>query len=281
VLRYDTRGAGLSQKIRPPLAIDSMVDDLVALLDALDITGKVALAGIAVGGAIALHTAALCPQRVAAAVVSSPAISIPSDRRPALLARVEKMEREGLRAVIDTLDLGYPPELRDNAQRFAAFRARWLGGDPISYGAIYRMLAGMDLAPELPRIACPILVIAGTLDRTRPPLWSSRWHVRFPARATSYSRRDTMRRYRRPNYTSERSMSFSTRFVRSPTAWSACQGSLWLETRERHRCRAPAQLRNFSPDARSTRRAVDTPLRSKGTARTCPGDNTTVRHHWC
>jgi 3-oxoadipate enol-lactonase len=116
VLRYDTRGAGLSQKIRPPLAIDSMVDDLVALLDELGIAGKVALAGIAVGGAIALHTAALCPQRV------------------------------------------------------AAFRARWLGGDPISYGAIYRMLAGMDLAPELPRIACPVLVIAGTLDRTRPPL---------------------------------------------------------------------------------------------------------------
>jgi 3-oxoadipate enol-lactonase len=87
-----------------------------------------------------------------------------------LLARIEKIEREGLQAVIDTLDLSYPPELRDNAQRFAAFRARWLGGDPISYGAIYRMLAGMDLAPELPRIACPVLVIAGTLDRTRPPL---------------------------------------------------------------------------------------------------------------
>src|SRR5262249_61111643 len=122
VLRYDTRGAGLSQKIRPPLAID-MVDDLVALLDALDIAGKVALAGIAVGGAIALHTAALCPQRVAAAVVSSPAIGVASDRRPALLARVEKIEREGLQAVIDTLDLGYPPELRGNAQRLAALRA--------------------------------------------------------------------------------------------------------------------------------------------------------------
>lgn len=35
VLRYDTRGAGLSQKIRPPLTIDSMADDLVALLDEL------------------------------------------------------------------------------------------------------------------------------------------------------------------------------------------------------------------------------------------------------
>jgi 3-oxoadipate enol-lactonase len=107
VLRYDTRGAGLSQKISPPLAIESMVDDLVARLDELGIAGKVAV--LPSGGAIALHTAARCPQRVAAAVVSSPAIGIASDRRPALLARVEKMEREGLQAVIDTLDLGYPP----------------------------------------------------------------------------------------------------------------------------------------------------------------------------
>jgi 3-oxoadipate enol-lactonase len=169
ILRYDTRGAGLSQKVRGMLTIDAMVDDLVALLDALGIAGKVALAGIAVGGAIALHVAVRFPQRVAAAVVSSPAIGVAPDRRPALLTRVEKMEREGLPAVIDTLDLGYPPELRSDAQLFAAFRARWLGGDPISYGAIYRMLAGMDLQPELARITCPVLVIAGTLDRTRPP----------------------------------------------------------------------------------------------------------------
>jgi pimeloyl-ACP methyl ester carboxylesterase len=60
-------------------------------------------------------------------------------------------------------------ELRGDAQRFAQFRARWLGNDPVSYGAIYRMLIAMDISPELPRIACPTLVIAGALDRTRPP----------------------------------------------------------------------------------------------------------------
>src|SRR5262245_63709785 len=92
VLRYDTRGAGLSQKIRPPLAINSMVDDLVALLDELGIAGKVALAGIAVGGAIALHTAARCPQRVAAAVVSGPATGMPSVGRPHLLPGVGKLD---------------------------------------------------------------------------------------------------------------------------------------------------------------------------------------------
>jgi len=169
ILRYDTRGAGLSQKVRGTLTIDNMVDDLVALVDTLGIAGKIALAGVAVGGAIALHTAVRFPQRVAAVIASSPAIGIAADRRPAVLIRVEKMEREGLHAVLDTLDHGYPPELRGDAQRFASFRARWLGTDPVSFGAIYRMLIGMDLQAELSRVACPVLVIAGALDRVRPP----------------------------------------------------------------------------------------------------------------
>jgi 3-oxoadipate enol-lactonase len=31
------------------------------------------------------------------------------------------------------------------------------------------MLMATDLQPELPRIACPALILAGALDRTRPP----------------------------------------------------------------------------------------------------------------
>jgi 3-oxoadipate enol-lactonase len=169
VLRYDTRGAGLSQKVRGPLSIDTMVDDLAALLDALGIAGRVSLAGVAVGGAIALHAPVRMPQRVAAVVASSPAIGIAPDRRPAVLARVERMEREGMHAVSDSLDSSYPPEMRGDAARFASFRARWLGNDPTSFGAIYRMLAAMDLQPELPHVACPALVLAGALDGTRPP----------------------------------------------------------------------------------------------------------------
>ena len=117
VLRYDTRGAGLSQKLRGALSIDTMVDDLTALMDALGITGKVALAGIAVGGAIALHAAVRVPaaRRGRRSSAARPSASS-ADRRPAVLARVEKMEREGLHAVIDTLDNGYPPELRGDAQ---------------------------------------------------------------------------------------------------------------------------------------------------------------------
>lgn len=169
VLRYDTRGAGLSEKVRGNLTIDTMVADLVALMDALGIVGKVGLVGTAVGGAVALYAAARFPQRIAAVAVSSPAVGIPADRRAAVLVRIERMEREGLRAALDTLDSVYPSELRRHAGRFASFRARWLGSDPASFAAVYRMLAAMDLHDELPLIACPTLVMAGSLDRTRPP----------------------------------------------------------------------------------------------------------------
>lgn len=170
VLRYDTRGAGLSEKVRGTLTFDTMADDLVALLDALGITGKVALAGIAVGGGIALHAAARFPQRVAAVVAGSPAIGITPDRRPGVLARVDAIERGGMRSAAQAShDSGYPPELRADAGRFAAFRARWLGNDPASYAAIYRMLAASDLTDELAALSCPVLVLGGKFDRTRPP----------------------------------------------------------------------------------------------------------------
>jgi 3-oxoadipate enol-lactonase len=169
VLRYDTRGAGLSQKARGTLDIDDMADDIAALLDARGISGKVALAGVAVGGAIALHFASRHAQRTSAVIVGSPATSVAAERRPGLLERVAKVEAGGMAsAVEDSMLGGYAPELRDNAARFASFRARWLGNDPSSYAAVYRMLLGTDLSDEVARLTCPVLVIGGALDRVRP-----------------------------------------------------------------------------------------------------------------
>jgi 3-oxoadipate enol-lactonase len=170
VLRYDTRGAGMSQKVRGELGIDIMADDIAALLDHIGIAGKVALAGIAVGGAIALHFAARYPERASAVAVGSPATGIAPERRPAALERVARMEADGMAfAVEDSMRNGYAPELRGDIRRFERFRARWLGNDPSSYATIWRMLAAVDMQDELARLGCPVLVIGGSLDRVRPP----------------------------------------------------------------------------------------------------------------
>lgn len=170
VIRYDKRGMGFSEKIRGVLKIDTMTDDLIGLLDALGVKQKVPLVGTAVGGAIALHTAVRFPDRIAAVIATSPAISLPAPARAATLERVARFEREGVRTAFEaTANNGYPEELRGDKARFAGFRARWLANDPASFASIYRMLADMDLFPELASIKCPVLVIAGEFDRGRPP----------------------------------------------------------------------------------------------------------------
>jgi 3-oxoadipate enol-lactonase len=170
VLRYDCRGAGLSQKVRGTLAIDTMADDIAALLDHTGVAGSVALAGVAVGGAIALHFAARHPDRTRAIAVGSPATGIAPDRRAAVLEYVAKIEAAGMAfAVEDAMLNGYAPELRGDIKRFERYRARWLGNDPASYATIWRMLAGIDMQGELAKLHCPVLVIGGSLDRVRPP----------------------------------------------------------------------------------------------------------------
>ena len=170
VLRYDTRGAGLSQKVRGELTLDTMVDESQRCSIKLCIAGKVALAGVAVGGAIALHFAARYPARTSAVAVGSPATGIAAARRAGALERLARIEAAGMAfAVEDSMLNGYAPELRGDIGRFERFRTRWLGNDPSSYATIWRMLAAADMQDELARLTCPVLVIGGSLDRVRPP----------------------------------------------------------------------------------------------------------------
>jgi 3-oxoadipate enol-lactonase len=170
VLRYDTRGAGLSEKIHGQVTFDDMADDLAALLDAIGIPGKVALAGTAVGGAIAIHFALRHAARAAALVVTSPATGVAADRRQATLGRAAAAETQGMRGIAEaSVANSYPPEVRHNAEEFRRFRARWLANDPVSFAAINRMLADSAVTDELPRIGCPTLVIGCRHDRLRPP----------------------------------------------------------------------------------------------------------------
>lgn len=170
VLRYDQRGAGLSEKPRGRLTMPQAGNDAVALLDALGIGVPVVAVGTAVGGAVALHLAAAHPGRVRGVVATSPATGIPAAAKRATFDRAETMEREGTRAVVESgLDLGWPPALRDDPALFAACRAQRLGADPFGQAATTRMLAELDMAADLASIACPTLILAGAHDLGRPP----------------------------------------------------------------------------------------------------------------
>lgn len=171
ILRLDTRGAGMSEKIAgDTIGVDDLADDLAALLDFLEIDAPVSVAGCAVGAAVVLSFAARHARRTAAAIVMNPAIGIAEANRAGLLARADTLERLGTRGIVEqSLALGYPEAFRAaDPEHFSLFRTRWLANDPISLRALFRMLARMDLSPLLPAVVCPVLGISGRHDPLRP-----------------------------------------------------------------------------------------------------------------
>lgn len=171
VLRYDCRGFGMSERVRGDLNVTTLADDLAALLDHVGEKQPAVIAGCAVGAAIALVFAARHRERAAGVVAMSPALDMKPEDRPARLSMLETVASEGMRAIMDgALGAGYPQVLRDrNPERFRRFRARWLGNDPESFIAHYRMLIYMDIANELRAIRCPTLGVGGSLDVFRTP----------------------------------------------------------------------------------------------------------------
>jgi len=182
VLRYDQRGFGLSEKTRV-ITMNATVADLVALLDALRITGPVHLAGCAMGAAIGLAFAGRHPARVGRIVAASPATWANVDP-DAARKRIEETERGGVRAVEQSsLAASYPEVMRalDRA-RFERFRLRWLGNDPEAMAAILRMStnSAFDLSADLARITAPTLVIGCSHDGIRTPAMMTKVAAQIP-----------------------------------------------------------------------------------------------------
>jgi 3-oxoadipate enol-lactonase len=169
VLRYDLRGAGLSEKPRAGFAFDDHVNDLGKLLAALEIDTPVHLIGVAAGAALAVSFALKHKRRVGALALCAPALHVDQDRVSYLAGRSELVMREGMRAVADeTLDRSYPPIVRRDEAAYLTYRGRFLANDPVGYAHINMAFAGVNLLDRLPELDHPCLVLAGAHDRLRP-----------------------------------------------------------------------------------------------------------------
>lgn len=165
VIRYDLRGAGMSEKARGTNSIDALAADLAALLDHAGADGPVVVMAAAMGAAVAVRFANRHPARVARMVLIGPALGVPEERREAARQLTDRIDREGMRAIAEAvLPKAFPDELWTSAEAKSLAIARWLGADPEGYAANYRILVEHNLRPELASVACPVLVLAGRFD---------------------------------------------------------------------------------------------------------------------
>jgi len=181
IVRYDQRGAGLSEKVRTPFSMADLAADLEAVIAANRLNPPVWVAGVAAGTAVAVAFAAKAHSGAAALVLCAPALSVEPDRRRYLAERSELAAREGMRAVIDaTLERSFPEVVIRDRSLYENYRARFLANDPVAYGFANRALAESTVDTLVPMVACPCLLLAGAHDGLRPIAQVRALAARFP-----------------------------------------------------------------------------------------------------
>lgn len=168
VMRYDQRGAGLTEKVRQAYSNETAVEDLESLLKELKLDPPYHVVAVAAASTQVLLFGERHPDWVASLVLCNPALGVDPSRAGQLNERADRAEREGMRAVMAiTLEKSYPPELTDR-ETYEEYRGRYLGNDPVGFAFANRMLARTNVTSMLPDIKCPTMVVAGRQDTVRP-----------------------------------------------------------------------------------------------------------------
>jgi 3-oxoadipate enol-lactonase/4-carboxymuconolactone decarboxylase len=166
VVRYDTRGHGVSGVSPGDYSVEDLGHDALRLADHLGID-RFGWCGVSLGGMIAQWLAINAPSRVTGVVLAN--TSARPDA-PLLEARRKAVLDGGLGPLIDII-----------LQRF--FSARFLAGDstvvadsrrtvlatdPVGYAGCCAAIRDMNLVDSLGRITCPALIIQGDVDVAFP-----------------------------------------------------------------------------------------------------------------
>jgi pimeloyl-ACP methyl ester carboxylesterase len=161
VIVWDVRGHGQSALPPGPVDADDFHRDLVALLDHLALPRAV-LGGLSMGGHISLRAAARHPERAAALIlIGTPftnsynwyeRLFVPVNRLSQRLMPMSTIARSQARAMSD----------RQEVRAYAQATAGQLSHD--RWVRLWNAVTRMESRADLPRIACPTLILEGEND---------------------------------------------------------------------------------------------------------------------
>lgn len=169
VVTVDLRGHGAS----PPDAdftVEQMADDVAATLDAAGIS-RVAVAGLSLGGSVALAFAAGYTHRTQSLALIDTTAWYGPDAARQWAQRAARADADGMRSLSgfqldrwfsDSFRRDHPELCHDLLERFAS-------NDLASYKATCRALGALDLRDRVTGLPVPTLVLVGSDDAATPP----------------------------------------------------------------------------------------------------------------
>ncbi|MBI2853121.1 MAG: alpha/beta fold hydrolase [Chloroflexi bacterium] len=197
---YDIRGHGQTEFPEGELSTELWIDDLYAILKALDIE-ETYLLGHSMAGGIAARFALAHPGMVKALILSSGLGLIPGgggerseeERLRATAnrqAQLEAIKKEGMTAVSRGRFQGmFSPGFADrNPAAVERYKAVMLQNDPEKYLQVMQRMGNPGASPDLGRISCSVLIIAGEYDSAGITV-AKAVHQAVPGSHSGYSRR--------------------------------------------------------------------------------------------
>lgn len=173
VIAPDLRGFGRSSVTPGTVTMRRFAQDLAGMLDALGIEQPVALAGISMGGYVAMAFWAALGARLRALVLcDTRAAADPPQVAAGRLQTADRVLREGcgflteqmLPRLLSADTQAHRPEVVELARRMI------LQSPPAGVAAASRGMAQRDdMTARLGQINCPALVLAGSEDAVSPP----------------------------------------------------------------------------------------------------------------
>jgi 3-oxoadipate enol-lactonase len=163
VLRYDSRGHGLSDVTTGPYAIAGLAQDVVGLLDTLQIS-TAHYCGLSVGGLIGQWLGINAAKRFKSATLCNTAARIGTT--DGWNTRISTVREGGMAAIANGVVSRWFTE--DFAKRqptwVEATRQMLLHSPPEGYAATCTALRDEDLREQVSRVTLPTLVISGAQD---------------------------------------------------------------------------------------------------------------------
>ena len=169
ILRYDTCGHGLSAVPSGPYAQAQLGGNILALLDALNIS-QALFCGLSMGGQAGIWLGINAPHRFARLVLCDTAAHIGN---PEIWnARIAAIRAGGMPAIVSgTIERWFTPRFIARApEAIASVRRMILDTPPQGYIACCEAIRDTDFSSQASRVSAPTLVISGTHDRATPPV---------------------------------------------------------------------------------------------------------------
>ena len=165
VVRFDQRDRG-GPAAQEPFTLDDLVDDVFAALDEVG-AERAHVAGISLGGLVALRAARRRPDRVATLVAMCCAARFSRD---IWVERSRLVREQGVTPIVPAvLDRWFTREFQERRPDvLARYRQMLESTDAAGYAHAGDVLAGADVRDDLPGITVPTLVVSGEADTANP-----------------------------------------------------------------------------------------------------------------